>query len=92
MAGFKRGGARGGFKKASSYTKKRSSPSNDASDSAPRATKKARNDDADEDEASTTPVVPELQTDDEGNPYISVHILSHYTDVMEKKGEKLTRG
>jgi hypothetical protein len=64
MAGFKRGGARGGFKKAS--TNKRSSP--DEGDSTPRSTKKAKGDEGDD----STPVVPELKTDENGEAYVSV--------------------
>lgn len=64
MAGFKRGGSRGGFKKGS--TNKRSSPDED--DSAPCASKKAKGDEDDD----LIPVVPELKTDDNGDPFISV--------------------
>jgi hypothetical protein len=67
MAGFKRGGARGGgFKKAGTSTKKRSSP--DDGDDAPRASKKSKGDE----EEDSMPVVPELKTDDSGEAYISV--------------------
>lgn len=69
MAGFKRGGFRGGgggtFKK--SYTKKRSSPDDD---SAERASKKAKGDD--DDEEGATLIIPKLETDDDGNPFIAV--------------------
>ncbi|USP75046.1 hypothetical protein yc1106_02320 [Curvularia clavata] len=65
MAGFKRGGARGGFKKG--FTNKRSSPDED--DSAPRASKKVKGDEDDD----SIPVVPELKTDDNGDPFVSLN-------------------
>lgn len=64
MAGFKRGSARGGFKKG--FTNKRSSPDED--DGAPRASKKAK---GDEDDDSIS-IVPELKTDDNGDSFVSV--------------------
>ena len=64
MAGFKRGGARGGFKKG--FTNKRSSPDED--DSTPRASKKAKGDEDDD----SIPVIPELKTDDNGDAFVSV--------------------
>ena len=64
MAGFKRGGARGSFKKG--FTNKRSSPDED--DNAPRASKKAK---GDEDEDLIL-VIPELKTDDNGDSFVSV--------------------
>lgn len=65
MAGFKRGGARGGFKK--SFNNKRSSPDDD--DSAPRANKKAKGDEDDD----SLPIVPELKTDDNGDAFVALN-------------------
>lgn len=69
MAGFKRGGFRGGnsggFKK--SFNKKR--PAEDEDD-APSASKKSRSND--EDEEDTTPFVPQLHTEGDNDPYIAV--------------------
>ncbi|KAA8626660.1 PC4 domain containing protein [Pyrenophora tritici-repentis] len=66
MAGFKRGGARGGgFKKG--FAKKRSSPDED--DSAPRASKKAKGDEEDD----STLVIPKLETDDNGDVYVALN-------------------
>ena len=69
MAGFKRGGFRGGnsggFKK--SFNKKR--PAEDEDD-APSASKKSRSND--EDEEDTTPFVPQLHTEGYNDPYIAV--------------------
>ncbi|XP_014556517.1 hypothetical protein COCVIDRAFT_26735 [Bipolaris victoriae FI3] len=65
MTGFKRGGARGGFKK--SFKNKRSSPDDD--DSAPRANKKAKGDEDDD----SLPVVPELKTDDNGDAFVALN-------------------
>jgi hypothetical protein len=59
------GGARGGFKKAT--TKRAAS---DDEDDAPRATKKAKSDESE----GSVPVVPELEEDDQGDAYISVRI------------------
>lgn len=56
---------RGGFK-AGNYNKKRSSPDDD--DTAPPASKKAK--------GSEEPLVPKLQTDDEGNSYIAVRLIA----------------
>lgn len=71
MAGFKRGGFRGGnsggFKK--SFNKKR--PAEDEDD-APSASKKSRSNDEDEDEEDTTPFVPQLHTEGDNDPYIAV--------------------
>ncbi|KAH9861454.1 hypothetical protein J1614_011200 [Plenodomus biglobosus] len=71
MAGFKRGGSRGGggsnLKK--NYAKKRSSPDDD--DSVPRANKKTKGDEG-EDEGGQV-VMPELAKDDDGNDYISLN-------------------
>ncbi|KAF1848652.1 PC4-domain-containing protein [Cucurbitaria berberidis CBS 394.84] len=68
MAGFKRGGFRGGgggtFK---GYAKKRSEP--DDGDSAPRSSKKAKGDDEEESVA----VVPKLEIDDDGNQFIGLN-------------------
>jgi hypothetical protein len=73
MAGFKRGGFRGGgggvFKKG--YAKKRS-PEDE--DDAPRASKKSRADD--DEEGVATPFVPKLDTDDEKNPFIAVSLCT----------------
>ncbi|EUC49642.1 hypothetical protein COCMIDRAFT_84208 [Bipolaris oryzae ATCC 44560] len=66
MAGFKRGGARGGFKK--SFNNKRSSPDDDDS-SAPRANKKTKGDEDDD----SLPVVPELKTDDNGDAFVALN-------------------
>jgi hypothetical protein len=76
MAGFKRGGSRGTTFKKPSYTKKRSSPED--SETVPRASKKARADDDDEEDdvSTSTPLVPELKTDTEGNAYIGVCLQS----------------
>ncbi|KAH7091436.1 transcriptional Coactivator p15-domain-containing protein [Paraphoma chrysanthemicola] len=67
MAGFKRGGFRGGgggaYKKGNA--KKRAG--SDDEDSAPRTSKKSRGDE--DEEADSTPVVPEIKTDDDGNKY-----------------------
>ncbi|KAH7081355.1 transcriptional Coactivator p15-domain-containing protein [Paraphoma chrysanthemicola] len=67
MAGFKRGGFRGGgggaYKKG--YAKKRAG--SDDEDSAPRTSKKSRGDE--DEEADSTPVVPEIKTDEDGNKY-----------------------
>ena len=69
MAGYKRGGFRGGnsggFKKA--FTKKR--PAEDEDD-APSASKKSRSND--EDEEDTAPFVPQLHTGCDNDPYIAV--------------------
>jgi hypothetical protein len=71
MAGFtKRGGARGGSTYKKTFTKKRSSPDADTDDNAPRASKKTKSGDDEDDEA--LPVVPELKTDDNGDAYIGV--------------------
>ena len=68
MAGFKRGGFRGGnsggFK---SFTKKRPA---EVEDDAPSASKKSRSND--EDEEDTTPFVPQLHTEGDNDPYIAV--------------------
>lgn len=82
MAGFKRGGARGGFKKG--FTNKRSSPDED--DSAPRASKKAKGDDDDD----SIPVVPELKTDDNGDAYVSVGNLVGEPVSVEKEKKRKT--
>lgn len=68
--GFKRGGFRGGassgFKKG--FAKKRSP---EDGDDAPRANKKSKAGNEDEEEVDT-PVVPKLQTDEDSNPFIAV--------------------
>ena len=69
MAGFKRGGARGGSTFKKTFTKKRSSPDAD-DDNAPRASKKTKAGDDNDDES--IPVVPELKMDDNGDKYVSV--------------------
>jgi hypothetical protein len=69
MAGFKRGGARGGSNFKKTFTKKRSSPDAD-NDNAPRASKKTKAGDDNDDES--IPVVLELKTDDNGDTYVSV--------------------
>jgi len=67
--GFKRGGLRGGassgFKKGS--VRKRS-PAGETD--APRANKKSKIEDEEED--AETPVIPKLQTDEDSNPFIAV--------------------
>jgi hypothetical protein len=70
MAGFKRGGFRGGAGGASkkSYAKKRAA--SDDEEGASKASKKTKADDG-EDEDST-PFVPELKTDDDGQKYVGV--------------------
>jgi hypothetical protein len=72
MAGFKRGGFRGGagdaYKK--SYTKKRAA--SDDEDGASQASKKTKGDNGDDDDS--TPVVPELNIDDDGQKYINVRM------------------
>lgn len=67
----KRGGARGGFKKA--FPKKRSSPEDD--DTGARGYKKAKNDDAASDDEAG-PFVPKLEKDDEENAYVAVCRIS----------------
>ncbi|KAF2273894.1 uncharacterized protein EI97DRAFT_382525 [Westerdykella ornata] len=59
------GGAR--FKKGTAYSKKRVSPDDD--DSAPRTFKKAKSGVAEEDDV-TTPFVPQLQKDEQGDYYV----------------------
>mgnify|MGYP003624085012 CR=1 FL=1 len=84
MAGFKRGGFRGGggaFKKG--YSKKRAGSEEAGEDSAPRASKRSKEDD---DEADSTPVVPELKTDEEGNKYCGVSILHYITLELKLTG------
>jgi hypothetical protein len=84
MAGFKRGGARGGsgsgFKKASA--KKRAG--SDDEDSAPRASKKSKGDD-DESE----PFVPELKTDDDNKPFVAVRMRHEVRLQATLTGSKL---
>ncbi|KAG9190355.1 hypothetical protein G6011_08443 [Alternaria panax] len=70
MAGFKRGGARGGSTFKKSFPKKRSSPDAD-DDNAPRASKKTKAGDDNDDES--VPVVPELKTDENGDAYVSLN-------------------
>jgi hypothetical protein len=60
---------RGGFRSA--YSKKRSSP--DEGDAPPRASKKAKGDD-EEDESAT--LVPKLQKDEQGDSYVAVRVHS----------------
>ena len=76
--GFKRGGARGGSSTFSkkSFAKKRTSPDGD-DDSAARVTKKAKGEDADNDD-DAVPVVPELKTDENGDVYVSVCLYSAF--------------
>jgi hypothetical protein len=78
MAGFKRGGARGGsagaFKKASA--KKRAG--SDDEDSVPRTSKKSKSDDEE-----SNPFMPELKTDDDDKPFVGVRML-HQVDVANK--------
>ena len=75
MAGnFKRGGSRGGFKKA--FNKKRSSPDDD--DTPPRASKKARDGGAD-------PLIPQLETDNDNNSFISVSASTTQRDFWGKE-------
>ncbi|KAI4644370.1 hypothetical protein J4E93_006271 [Alternaria ventricosa] len=70
MAGFtKRGGARGGSSYKKTFTKKRSSP-DAGDDNAPRASKKTKSGDDDEE---SVPVVPELKTDDNGDAYVGLN-------------------
>jgi len=71
MAGFKRGGARGGSNFKKTFTKKRSSPDADADDdNAPRVSKKTKAGDDNDDDS--VPLVPELKTDDNGDAYVGV--------------------
>ena len=71
MAGYKRGGFRGGaggtFKKGGA--KKRAG--SDDEDSAPRSSKKSK---GDEEEEDSMLVVPELKEDDQGAQYIGVSV------------------
>lgn len=73
MAGFKRGGFRGGggaFKKG--YSKKRAG--SDDEDDASRASKKIKGDEEEE----STPFVPELKTDGDKQRYVGVRVqLKH---------------
>ncbi|KAF2124117.1 PC4-domain-containing protein [Dothidotthia symphoricarpi CBS 119687] len=69
MAGFKRGGARGGAPKKTFLSKKRVEPSDDE-DRPARASKKAKADDEDE-EVGT--LVPKLEKDEEGNQYVALN-------------------
>jgi hypothetical protein len=63
--GFKRGGARGG-----KLSKKRTSPDDDNDDgAATQPSKRAKGD------KETTPLVPKLQKDEEGNEYVGVSIF-----------------
>ena len=72
MAGYKRGGARGGSTFKRPFTKKRSAPDADAdNENAPRASKKSK---AEAENDESLPVVPELKTDDNGDAYISVSV------------------
>ncbi|CAI9637604.1 unnamed protein product [Alternaria burnsii] len=70
MAGFKRGGARGGNAFKKTFPKKRSSPDAD-DDNAARASKKTKAGDDNDDDS--VPVVPELKTDDNGDAYVSLN-------------------
>jgi hypothetical protein len=67
MAGFKRGGSRGGAYKKS-YAKKRAA--SDDEEGAPQASKKAKGDSSED--KDSTPFVPELKTDDDGQKYVGV--------------------
>lgn len=71
MAGFKRGGFRGGgagaFKKG--YAKRRS-PEDE--EDAPHASKKSKGDDNQAKEEDATSFAPKLGTDDEMNPFVAV--------------------
>jgi hypothetical protein len=62
--GFKRGGARGG-----KFSKKRTSPDDDDDGAATQPSKRAKGD------KETTPLVPKLQKDEEGNEYVGVSIF-----------------
>jgi hypothetical protein len=84
MAGFKRGGARGGSTFKKSFPKKRSSPDAD-DDSAPRASKKTKAGDDNDDDS--VPVVPELKTDDNGDTYIGVRCTRKSEQLEERAGE-----
>jgi hypothetical protein len=70
MAGFKRGGSRGGaggaYKK--SYAKKRAA--SDDEEGAPQASKKTKGDSGEDEDSA--PFAPELKTDDDGQKYIGV--------------------
>ncbi|KAF1915970.1 transcriptional Coactivator p15-domain-containing protein [Ampelomyces quisqualis] len=66
MAGFKRGGARGGGGLKKGFAKKRAG--SDDEETAPRASKKTK---ADEEEDST-PFIPELKTDGDNQHYVGV--------------------
>ncbi|KAJ4992261.1 transcriptional Coactivator p15 [Stagonosporopsis vannaccii] len=83
--GFKRGGfggsASSGFKKG--YTKKRSS---EEGTDTPLANKKSKVED-EEDEEAETPVVPKLQIDEDGNPFVGLnHSGKRRITVSEFKG------
>ncbi|KAL5120736.1 hypothetical protein ACEQ8H_001215 [Pleosporales sp. CAS-2024a] len=68
MAGFKRGGFRGGGGASKkSFAKKRTA--SDDEDGTPRAGKKTKGDDEDTEDA--TPIVPELKTNEDGEKFIS---------------------
>jgi hypothetical protein len=69
--GFKRGSAHGGGPKKS-FSKKRSSPSDDETPA--RTAKKAKASGSD-DEAEAEAFIPTLGTDDEKNPFVSVRML-----------------
>jgi hypothetical protein len=68
---------RGGFKSAAYIKKKRSSPGED--DTASRASKKAKAEEEDEEDEST-PFVPTLKKDEQGDSYVGVciHLYAEY--------------
>jgi hypothetical protein len=83
MAGFKRGGARGGSAFKKTFPKKRSSPDAD-DDNAARASKKTKAGDDNDDDS--VPVVPELKTDDNGDAYVSVSCTRKGEQREERRG------
>ncbi|KZM22297.1 uncharacterized protein EKO05_0000174 [Ascochyta rabiei] len=85
--GSKRGGFRGagtgGYKRG--YTKKRS-PNDE--DEAPRASKKSKGDE--DEEEDTAPLVPKLQIDDDNNPFVAINNSSkRRVTVSDFKGTTL---
>ena len=83
----KRGGSRGGFRGAGgakkAFGKKRAEPDDDESTTDARTSKKAKSDADDE------PLVPELDTDNDKNPFISVRIdcCASYTWAKQRKAD-----
>lgn len=79
----KRGGSRGGFRGAGgakkSFGKKRAEPDDDESTTNARSSKKAKSDADDE------PLVPQLDTDQDKNPFIAVRIHRPTSRVWAKE-------